>query len=81
MKQNQELLSAMLKTIQMGQVDIRSVLDTSLGSSLRSTLQTQLREYDSMEAEAYTIALQRGWELPELDPGKRFLRIPGSQIC
>lgn len=27
-----------------------------------------------METEAYTIALQRGWELPELDPGKRFLK-------
>ena len=74
MNESKQILSAMLKTIQMGQVDIRSVLDTSLGSSLRSTLQTQLREYDSMEAEAYTIALQRGWELPELDPGKRFLR-------
>ena len=27
-----------------------------------------------METEAYTIALQRGWDLPELDPGRRFLR-------
>ena len=64
MKQNQELLSAMLKTIQLGQVEIRSVLDTTLGTSLRSALESQLREYDSMEAETYTIALQRGWELP-----------------
>ena len=74
MKQNQELLSAMLKTLELGQVDIRSVLDTTLGSSLRSALESQLREYDSMEAETYTIALQRGWELPELDPGRRFLK-------
>ena len=74
MKQNQELLSAMLKTIQLGQVEIRSVLDTTLGTSLRSALESQLREYDSMEAETYTIALQRGWELPELDPGRRFLK-------
>lgn len=74
MKQNQQFLSGLLKTIQMGQVEIRSVLDTSLGSNLRSTLEQQLREYDSIETEAYTIALQRGWELPELDPGRRFLK-------
>lgn len=74
MKQNQQFLSGLLKTIQMGQVEIRSVLDTSLGSNLRSTLQRQLQEYDSIETEAYTIALQRGWELPELDPGRRFLK-------
>lgn len=64
----------MLKTIQIGQVEIRSVLDTTLGSNLRNTLECQLQEYDSIETEAYTIALQRGWELPELDPGKRFLK-------
>ena len=64
----------MLKTIQTGQVEIRSVLDTALGSSLRNILETHLKEYDSMESEAYAIALQRGWELPEPDPGKRFLK-------
>ena len=64
----------MLKTIQMGQVEIRSVLDTTLGSSLRNTLEAQLREYDSIETEAYTIALQRGWDLPELDFGRRILK-------
>lgn len=74
MKQKQQFLSGLLKTIQMGQVEIRSVLDTSLGSNLRSTLERQLQEYDSIETEAYTIALQRGWELPELDPGRRFLK-------
>ena len=74
MKEIQEFLSALLKTIQTGQVEIRSVLDTPLGSGLRSTLESQLREYDSIETEAFTIALQRGWELPELDPGRRFLK-------
>ena len=74
MKQNQELLYSLLRTAQMSQVEIRSVLDTALGSGLRCTLESQLREYDSIETEAYTIALQRGWELPELDPGQRFLR-------
>lgn len=74
MKDGAQLLRAMLKTIQTSQVEIRSVLDASLGSNLRNTLESQLREYDSMETEAYTIALQRGWELPELDPGQRFLK-------
>ena len=74
MKQNQEVLSTLLKTIQIGQTDIRSVLDTTMRSSLRNTLKDQLQEYDSIETEAYTLALQRGWDLVELDPGRRFLR-------
>ena len=74
MKNSQQLLQGLLKTTQMGQVEIRSVLDTSLGASLRSTLENQLLEYDSIETEAHTLALQRGWELPELDPGRRFLK-------
>jgi len=74
MKQNQQLLSALLRTIQLGQVEIRSVLDTCLGTSLRNELECQLREYDSMETEAFSIALQRGWELSDLDPGRRFLK-------
>ena len=72
MKPNELLLSALLRTTQLGQVEIRSLLDISMGSGLRSTLEKQLREFDSIETEAYTIALQRGWELPVLDPGKRF---------
>ena len=74
MKQNQEVLSTLLKTIQIGQTDIRSVLDTTMRSSLRNALKDQLQEYDSIETEAYTLALQRGWDLVALDPGRRFLR-------
>lgn len=74
MKKNQQFLCTILRTIQSSQVEIRSVLDTALGSSLRTTLESQLQEYNSMETEAYTIALQRGWELPEMDSGRRFLK-------
>ena len=74
MKKGQQLLSSLLKTIQIGQIEIRSVMDTSMRSTLRNALENQLQEYDSIETEAYTLALQRGWELPELDPGRRFLR-------
>ena len=73
MKNGKELLAAVLKTTQTGQVGIRSVLDTSMRPALRKALESQLREFDSIESEAFSIASQRGWELPELDPAKRFL--------
>ena len=71
MKNSKELLSSVLKTTQMGQVGIRSVLDMSMRPGLRKALESQLREYDAIESEAHTIATQRGWELPELDPAVR----------
>ncbi len=73
MKDSKEILSSVLKTTQMGQVGIRSVLDTSMRPGLRKALESQLREYDSIETEAHAIANRRGWELPELDPAVRFL--------
>ena len=68
---NQELLSALLKTTQTGQVEIRSILDTTMSPSLRCALQSQLNEFDAMETEALTIGLQRGWDLKSLDAGAR----------
>lgn len=73
MKNSKEILSSVIKTAQMGQTGIRSVLDTSMRPSLRKALESQLREYDSIETEAHTIASQRGWELKELDPGVRMM--------
>lgn len=73
MKNSKEILSSVLKTTQMGQVGIRSVLDTSMRPGLRKALESQLREYDSIETEAHSIATQRGWELQELDPAVRFM--------
>ena len=73
MKSSKEILSSVLKTTQMGQVGIRSVLDTSMRPGLRKALESQLREYDSIESEAHLIASQRGWDLRELDPAVRFL--------
>ena len=73
MKNSKEILSSVVKTAQMGQTGIRSVLDTSMRPSLRKDLESQLREYDSIETEAHTIASQRGWELKELDPGVRMM--------
>lgn len=67
------MLSSILKTTQMGQIGIRTVLDTSIRPGLRKALESQLREYDIIESEAHAIAGQRGWELPELDPGVRWM--------
>lgn len=73
MKNNKDFLSSVLKTTQMGQVGIRSVLDLSMQPGLRIALEAQLREYDSLETEAHNIATRRGWELRELDPAVRFM--------
>lgn len=73
MKNSKEILSSVLKTTQMGQIGIRSVLDTSMRPGLRKALESQLREYDSIETEAHSIATQRGWDVQELDPAVRFM--------
>ena len=68
MKNNREVLSSILKTVQIGQAGIRSVLDMGMQSSLRKELEAQLQEYSAIEMEAHTIASQRGWDLRALDP-------------
>lgn len=66
MKGSKDLLSSVLKTTQMGQLGIRSVLKVPLRASLQTALKSQLQEYDSIEREAQAIAASRGWELEEL---------------
>lgn len=73
MKTGKEILSSVLKTTQMGQVGIRSVMDASVQPDLRKALESQLREYDCIESEAHTLASQRGWDLPELEPIAKFM--------
>ena len=73
MKNSQQILSSVLKTAQMGQVGIRSVLGTRMRPGLRKALEQQLREYDQIETEAHALASQRGWELKDLDPALRMM--------
>ena len=73
MKNGKEILSSLLKTTQMGQLGIRSCLNTSMRPGLRKALESQLREYDAIESEAHAIASQRGWEVEELDPALRIM--------
>ena len=68
MKTNKDILGSLLKTTQMGQTGIRSVLKMGPGDQLQKALKDQLSEYDAIESEALQIAENRGWELPQL-PG------------
>lgn len=68
MKGSKDLLSSILKTTQMGQTGIRAVLKMQLNGQLETALRSQLREYDSIEQEAHSLAASRGWQLEQLDP-------------
>lgn len=68
MKNSKEMLASVLKTSQMGQVGIRSVMPYAVRSELKKELKSQLQEYDSIEREACAIASARGWELSGIDP-------------
>ena len=68
---NKDLLDSINSTVQMGQIGIRSVLDTSVSTQLRNALRSQLREYDSFETLTHQIAAARGWELHDVNPAIR----------
>ena len=68
MKGSKDLLASILKTTQMGQIGIRSVLNATVNADLRTALKSQLHEYDSIEKEALALASSRGWKLENLDP-------------
>ena len=44
MKNSREILTSVLKTTQMGQIGIRSVLENIMRPGLRKALESQLRE-------------------------------------
>lgn len=71
MKTHEEVLSSILKTAQMGQIGIRTVLDLELRPEFRKALESQLLEYDNIESEAHSICNQNDWSVPELDPAIR----------
>lgn len=73
MKTEKEILSSTLKTAQMGQVGIRSVLKYAQNHKLKDALNSQLKEYDMIETEAQKLAKQRGWEVSELAPASKIM--------
>ena len=68
MKGSKDVLSSIMKTTQMGQIGIRSVLNMPLRASLQDALRSQLQEYDKIEREALALAESRGWKLKQLEP-------------
>lgn len=66
MKDSKDILSSLLKTTQMGQVGIRSVMGAANSSSLKKALKNQLNEYDIIEKEAYALAKERNLQLKPL---------------
>ena len=67
MKTDQDMLTDILKTIQMGQVGIRCVMDYAQKDELRSALKASLQEYDEIEREALHIAEDHGIQVSELN--------------
>ena len=80
MKNSKAILSAILQAAQRGQIQLRSVLTRSMGAALRSTLESQLGEFDAIEAEAHAIASERGWDLSEMGPMQKVLLYMGRQM-
>ncbi len=73
MKYSKDVLDSVIKTTQMGQIGIRSVLNTPTDTQMQSALRSQLKEYDTIEKEALAIATNRGWELKNLDPSIKLM--------
>lgn len=73
MKNNLDLLTAMVKTTRMGQTGIRAVLKVELEPELHTALKQQLRDYDELEKEAMTLAKNRGWKLRDPDTPLRHM--------
>ena len=71
MKDSKDILSSLLKTTQMGQVGIRSVIKTAEAPQFKQALRSQLNEYNKIEEETYALAKRRGWQLTELHPVAR----------
>jgi len=68
MKGSKDVLSSIVKTAQMGQIGIRSVLNAPIRANLKTALRSQLREYDAIEREGLELATSRGWNIKQQDP-------------
>ena len=73
MKYSKDILDSIIKTTQMGQIGIRSILNTPMDTQMQTALRSQLKEYNQIEKEALEIADSRGWELKNLDPSIKIM--------
>lgn len=68
MLNDEQILSSMLHTVQMGQTGIRSVISRAINPDLKKELKDQLQEYDSLEKETLSLAKNKGLTLKDLNP-------------
>lgn len=80
MKNSKEVLSSILKTSQMGQVGIRSVLGAAQKDEMKQALDQQLQRYCAIENEAHRIADSRGWQLEELRPTAKMMATMSARM-
>ena len=68
MMNDEQILTSMLHTVQMGQTGIRSVIGRAIRPELKSELKDQLEEYDTLEKETLHLAAGKGLDLKDLNP-------------
>lgn len=68
MLNDEQILSSMLHTVQMGQTGIRCVISRAINPDLKKELKDQLQEYDSLEKETLSLAKNKGLTLKDLNP-------------
>lgn len=73
MKYSKDILASTLKTAQMGQVGIRSVINYNLKPELIAELKHQMQEYNAIERTAQAMAYARGWNLENLSAGLKIM--------
>ena len=81
MKTKIEQLSSITKTVQMGQLGIRCVMNKAQHDELKKALRSQLKEYDMIEEEALNLACRRGWEIEELNPALKSMSKAYTRAC
>jgi len=65
-------LSYFLKIIQLSQHVVTLSITAASSHDLKCCLNAQLSEFDQLESRIQTIASQRGWDLPELQPADKW---------
>ena len=80
MMTDEQLLTSMLHTVQMGQTGIRSVMAKAIGPELKAELKAQLKEYDSLEKQTLSMASHKGLELKDLNPALESMSCMMSKV-
>ena len=85
MKMNDDkmLLDSILSTVQMGQIGIRSVMDNAVRTDLKKALRSQLKEYDTFETKAQSIAASKNLKLKEVNSAVRTMAdmVSRAKLC